>query len=290
MISSRPQRTISRPVAVRGRGYWSGQRVRVEFRPADPGTGLAFVRDDLPGKPRVQVDVSSARPASRRTVLSVGPAEIEMVEHVLASLYGVGVDNCEIGVDASEMPGCDGSATEFVAALDRAGYTEQPAFTHPIYVDRPFRCGGGDQWIEMRPSIGGGLSIEYHLDYGPNSPIGTQWFVLNATPGTFRSELCAARTFVLKEEAEALRAQGLAGHVSPTELLIFGPDGPIDNELRWPDECVRHKVLDVLGDLALVGRPIAAHVVAFRSGHLLNGELAGALSNAYCQEHMRKSA
>lgn len=291
MIASRPQRTISRAVAVRGQGYWSGKRVRLEFRPAEPGAGLYFVRDDLAGQPRVDALAENITPASRRTVLADGPARVEMVEHVMAALFGLGVDNCEIGVDGAEVPACDGSSSEYVAALDRAGYSEQPAFTKPVYVDRPFRFGEGDQWIEMRPSIGGGLSVEYHLDYGADTAVGRQWYVFEATPRAFRSELTAARTFVLEREADAFRAQGLAGHVTPRDILIFGAEGPIDNELRWEDECVRHKVLDVMGDLALVGRPVAGHVVACRSGHRLNGELARALAGVYLQgESVRRSA
>ncbi len=125
------------------------------------------------------------------------------------------------------------------------------------------------------------MSIEYGLDYGPGNAIGAQWLVTELEPVAFTAELAPARTFLLKAEADALTAQGLGGHVSPQDLLIFGPDGPIDNPLRYEDECVRHKMLDVVGDLSLAGRPLLGHFVACRSGHQLNGQLvAEILANA----------
>jgi hypothetical protein len=133
-------------------------------------------------------------------------------------------------------------------------------------------------WIEALPPIHAGLSVEYELDYGPG-PIGRQVLAITVTPETYRAELAAARTFIMKDEGERLRAAGLAGGVTTRDLLVFGAEGPIDNPLRWPDECVRHKVLDLVGDLALAGRPVHAHVRACRSGHRLNGRLAAQLQN-----------
>ncbi|MEM9184939.1 MAG: UDP-3-O-acyl-N-acetylglucosamine deacetylase [Planctomycetota bacterium] len=274
----RPQRTLARPAIVAGHGYWSSERVVVEFRPAAVGAGIAFVRDDLDGAPRIPAAVAHQRPADRRTILASGnggqsTAEVEMVEHVLAALYGLGVDNCEVGVSAAEMPGCDGSSLAFVEAIADAGLVEQHKSIEPLVVTTPVRCQRGDAWIEARPPIGDGLSIEYNLDFGPDSPIPAQWSVTSIDQVAFATELAPARTFVLKAEADAIRAQGIAEHVTANDLLIFGPDGPIDNALRYPDECARHKALDVVGDFALAGRPIAGHIVACRSGHRLNAEL-----------------
>lgn len=286
MPQSRTQHTLARPVSVRGVGYWSGQEVRVEFRPAPVGAGRFFVRDDLPGSPRIPAESASRTDAQRRTVLATDEADVEMVEHVLAALAGLEVDNCEIGVTSAEMPGLDGSAAAFVEAIAQAGLTSQAALVRPIMVERPLRCGDADKWIEVRPPMGDRLSIEYRLDYGADSPIGSQWLVTDVDPMAFIAELAPARTFLLKQEADALIERGLGAHVSPDELLIFGPDGPIGNQLRFDDECVRHKVLDVVGDLALAGRPIVGHVVAYRSGHQLNGQLVAELlkdERLHCQ-------
>ena len=284
MSPPRLQRTVAAPTRVEGRGYWSGEEVTVEFRPAPAGAGVWFVRDDLVGRvrdPRVEAVYSRRQPAARRTVLrGAGGAEVAMVEHVIASLSGLGVDNCEVGVTAAEMPGCDGSAAPFVSAIDSVGLVEQQAISDPLVVTRPVRCGDDSRWIEARPPMGGGLSIEYRLDYGPDSAIGRQWLVAEIDPDSFRYEICAARTFLQESEAHALRAEGLGEHVAPSELLIFrdapandAERAPIDNSLRYADECVRHKILDAVGDLALAGRPIVGHIVACCSGHRLNGDL-----------------
>ncbi len=290
MNPARPQKTLARPATIAGLGYWSGNAVKVEFRPASAGTGLSFVRDDLPTKARIPVAVAFQQPADRRTILQCGESSVEMVEHVLAALTGLEVDNCEVGVSGPEMPGCDGSALAFVEAIADAGLIEQAALTQPLVVSQPIRCGDGDRWIEARPPIGAGLSVEYNLDYGQTSPIGSQWFVAEIAPTAFRAELAPARTFVLKEEADAIRAQGLARHVTAKDLLIYGPSGPIENQLRYPDECARHKALDVVGDLALAGRPVVGHIVACRSGHRLNAELVRRLLELHGENTIRKSA
>jgi UDP-3-O-acyl N-acetylglucosamine deacetylase len=290
MTQSRTQHTLARPVSVRGIGYWSGQEVRVEFRPAPLGEGRYFVRDDLPEAPRIAAHVSQRSDAQRRTVLAAGDAKIEMVEHVLAALAGLEVDNCEIGVTSSEMPGCDGSAAAFVDAIQQAGLRAQPGFVSPIVIDKPIRCGDERKWIEARPPLGSRMSIEYGLDYGPGSAIGAQWLVTELEPMAFTAELAPARTFLLKAEADALTAQGLGGHVTPQDLLIFGLDGPIDNPLRYDDECVRHKMLDVVGDLSLAGRPILGHIVACRSGHQLNGQLVAEILANVQDSSQRRSA
>lgn len=288
MSPPRLQRTLVRPAAVEGRGYWTGKPVRVEFRPAPADAGITFVRDDLgEGAGPIRALASRRQPATRRTVLSgsgENAAEVAMIEHVMAALYGLGVDNCEVGVTAAEMPGCDGSAAPFVEAIDTAGLTEQAAVCEPLVVTRPVRCSDEQAWIEARPPLGERLTIEYRLDYGVGSAIGRQWLVVEVTPEAFRYEIAAARTFILQSEADALTAQGLGGHVTTSDLLIFRDEPqteeehqPIDNPLRYADECVRHKVLDVIGDLALAGRPLVGHIVACCSGHRLNGDLVEAV-------------
>jgi UDP-3-O-acyl-N-acetylglucosamine deacetylase len=218
--------------------------------------------------PALRIDVP------RRTTLESNGVRVEMIEHILAALAGLQIDNCEVWVNAAEMPGCDGSAIQFVEALDRVEIVEQDAPVHTLLVDRPIRVGDAEGWIEARPPRSTGLSISFELDYGPQTAIGLQSHSIDVTPKSFRTELASCRTFILEEVAQAMVAQGIGKRVTPRDLLIFGRHGLIENRLRFPNECVRHKVLDVIGDLALTGCSVIGHIVAFRSGHRLHAELA----------------
>ncbi|MFM8415591.1 MAG: UDP-3-O-acyl-N-acetylglucosamine deacetylase [Planctomycetota bacterium] len=272
-MQPRPQQTIRRAVTVAGKGYWSGRPCRVEFLPAAANTGIAFLRS-VGGVPvRIPVTVESRVDATARTNLAVAGVRVQMVEHAVSALAGLGIDCCLIKVTAEELPGLDGSAHGFVAALEEAGIERLGAPVEPIVVREPCRIRDGDAWIEALPPVHPGLSVDYELDYGPG-PIGRQVLAIRVTPESYRAELARARTFITEPEARRLRAAGLAADVTTRDLVVFGADGPIDNPLRWPDECVRHKVLDLVGDLALAGRPVHAHVRASRSGHRLNAMLA----------------
>jgi UDP-3-O-acyl N-acetylglucosamine deacetylase len=259
---------------VDGFGYFSGRDIRVEFRPAPAGSGVTFVRGDLSPSVRVPVSPALRQNVPRRTTLAWRGVRVEMVEHVLAALAGLGVDNCDVWVDAAEMPACDGSAVAFVEALDAVGTIDQAAPVRQIRVQRPIRVGDERNWIEAAPAHGNGLSISFDLDYSSHPAIGRQRIRLDVHAESFRAELAPCRTFLEEEAARAMLAQGVGQRVTTKNLLIFGPDGPIDNRLRFDDECVRHKVLDVVGDLALTGCEIVADVFAFRSGHCLHAELA----------------
>ena len=271
----RSQRTISKPVTVTGYGFWSGQDVEVEFHPADPHHGIVFYRTDLASEPSIPALVENRIEVPRRTVLTSKAARVEMVEHICAALAGLQIDNCRVLVNAQEMPGCDGSALPFVAALDEAGIEEQSAARACLVIDDVTRVGDDDCWIEARPNRTGkaGLKVEYRLDFGPDNVIGRESIRMRLNETRFREELAPARTFVLKEEADWLRSQGLALRTSAKDVLVFDEEGPIDNELRFEDECVRHKALDVVGDLALAGCDIHGKIHAHRSGHRLNADL-----------------
>jgi UDP-3-O-[3-hydroxymyristoyl] N-acetylglucosamine deacetylase len=198
---------------------------------------------------------------------------------VMSALAGLEIDCCVVRVHGEELPGLDGSALAFVEAIEAAGGVDLGSPVDPLVVSETVRVGGDDAWIEASPPEFAGLSVEYELDYGPG-PIGRQTWSGRLDPGSYREGLAAARTFLPAADAERLRAQGRGLSATTGDLLVFGPDGPIGNTLRWPDECVRHKVLDLVGDLALAGRPIHAHVRAFRTGHRHNGELAARLAAA----------
>jgi UDP-3-O-[3-hydroxymyristoyl] N-acetylglucosamine deacetylase len=278
MHALRKQRTISQPVSVFGFGFWSGRDVHLEFRPAAQDTGIVFVRRDA-GETRIQAVVSNRIETPRRTTLSCGRVSVEMVEHVMAALSGMRIDNCEVWADEAEMPGCDGSSLPFVEALRQAGVVEQTAPRPQLVVRNITRLGTDDAWVEARPSVDGNLNIKFRLDYGSGNAIGRQSLQLAVSPESFRRELAPARTFVLQEEAQWLVERGLGKRATYQNVLVFDNDGPVENELRFRDECVRHKALDLLGDLALAGCDLVAQLVAHRSGHRLNAELVKALLN-----------
>lgn len=269
-VSSRTQRTLKRDAAVAGVSFLSGVDSRVTFRPAEADTGVVFVRTDLPGEPRVPARADCVVPRQRRTAIQQGEAVVEMVEHVLAALAGLQVDNCVVEIDAPETPGCDGSSRAFVDAILEAGIVPQDRKRPTLRIRHPVTVQEGSATLTAHPGVGESLVLSYNLDYGRDNPIGSQSLFLGLSPETFQNELASSRTFVLQSEAQALRESGIGAGVTEADLLVIGPNGPIDNTLRFPDECVRHKMLDMVGDLALAGRDIVGHVVAHRSGHQLN--------------------
>jgi UDP-3-O-acyl N-acetylglucosamine deacetylase len=277
-ISFRPQRTLARPAEVRGVGFLTGADVRLRFVPAPPNAGIAFVRTDLRPPVRIPATADQVTGTSRRTTLGNPPAQVMLVEHVLAALAGLKIDNCSIELDACEPPGLDGSAREFVAALADAGCVAQPG-RRPIWsVSEPVTVGQNGATLTLYPPDRPGLRISYMLEYGDGCPIARQRFTLPVTPDRMITEVAGCRTFLLEKEAVEFRLQGLGERLTPADLLVFGPRGPIDNRLRFADEPARHKVLDVLGDLALCGADLEGHVVAYRSGHPLNVQLVRSLT------------
>jgi UDP-3-O-acyl N-acetylglucosamine deacetylase len=277
MDVTRNQRTISAPTTVEGVGYWSSRDVRLEFRPAAIDTGIVFVRGDLPGSPRIPATIANRTETPLRTVLRSGAAGVDMIEHVMAAMAGTQVDNCEIWVNQAEMPGCDGSALPFVEALQKAGIVEQSAKRAKLHVRHVTRLGDERSWIEARPSWSGRTVVQYELDYGGGNAIGRQSLEILLSPRFFHLNLAPSRTFMLESEAAALQAQGLGLRTTFQDLLVFDAQGPINNVLRFPDECVRHKIVDIIGDLALAGCDLVGHFVAYRSGHRLNGDLVRAI-------------
>ncbi len=280
LTARRLQRTIVRETEVRGVGFFHGADVAMRFRPAEADTGVVFVRADLPERPAVPAHIDHVIPRQRRTTLQHGEATVEMVEHVLAALSGLRVDNCLIEIDAPETPGCDGSSQEFVDALNEAGVVELDRERETLVIDRPVTVREGQSTLTAHPGDGESLVLSYHLDYGRHTPIGAQSLFLDVSPESFRKELAPSRTFLLEAEALALRQAGIGKRTTEADLLIFGRDGVIGNQLRYPDECVRHKILDMVGDLALLAKDLSGHVVAHRSGHRLNAALVRQLLEA----------
>jgi len=272
----RKQTTIAEPVSVPGYGFWSGRDVNLTFRPAQANSGVVFVRTDLPGQPRIPAVVQNRVNGPRRTTLVANGCPVEMVEHVLAALAGLQIDNCEIHVDRAEMPGCDGSSLAFTEVLTDSGIVELDADRQVIRVESSIRVGSEDAWIQAEPVCSDELELIYHLHYDCPA-IGTQSFNSIVSPAVFVTEIAPARTFVLLEEAQQLQQQGLGQRVTYQDVIVFDDHGSIDNELRFDDECARHKMLDMIGDFSLSGSDLIGRFTASRSGHRLNSQMVFAL-------------
>jgi len=267
-------------VELEGRGLFTGEPVAMRVRPGSPNTGIWFVRTDQSPPISVAAVVENVSKRSRRTSLRNGTVAIEAVEHCLSACAGLNVDNLQIELNATELPGLDGSCQPFVEQLRSAGICEQEAVQEPYVVQDVVRVVEGDCELVALPPLdpqSETLEIAYDLDYGPKGPIGRQMYRVALTPESFEANIAPARTFVLEREATDLRAAGLGSHLSYQDILVFGDSGPIDNSLRFPDECVRHKILDLLGDMALFGRPVVGRIYARKSGHSLNHALVRAL-------------
>lgn len=282
-IGSRHQRTLAAPAEVSGVGFVTGAAVRLRFLPAGPDSGVRFTRTDRPGRPSIPAHASKVSGTARRTTLGPADTGVTLVEHVLAALAGLRIDNCTIEIDGPEPPGLDGSAQGFVDALHSAGIVLQTA-QRPIWATpEPITLAQDGATVTIHPVEPGddkNLKITYFLDYGLTSPIARQTHTMTVTPEAFTFEAANCRTFLLETEAHALRSQGVGKHLTAKELLVFGPRGPLENRLRFANEPARHKVLDLVGDLALCGFDLAGHVVAYRSGHALNVAMAKVLSGS----------
>lgn len=287
---SRPQRTLKNPVEYRGVGLHSGKEARVTLEPAEAGNGVTFVRVDLEEEPEVRANGAYMKSRERRTCLQNGRAEVYTCEHLLASLYALGIDNAVVKIDCEEVPGMDGSAADFVAGLKGAGIVELRAQRQTYQVKEPIYVREGNASLVALPG-NGGLTIEYHLDYPANNgqPEPTRQTVgFHLSPETFEREIAPARTFVFEHEVEALRAAGLGKGANAQNTLVVRNGGSVvDNTLRCDDELARHKVLDLLGDLAVTGIDLDAHIIATRSGHSLNMKLVQALLDAMHEEESR---
>ena len=275
--TARPQRTLKNPVEYRGIGLHSGKEIKIVVRPAEAGTGVSFVRTDIEDHPVVRAHGANMKARQRRTCIQDGRAEVYTCEHLLAALYALGIDNAMVEIDGEEVPGLDGAASEFFRGLQSSGSVEMRA-TRPIWsVKQPIYVREGSASLVALPGTGK-LTIEYHLDYPKqngaiqgNNGGGTKQIVgFELTPENFERDIAPARTFVFAHEVEALRAAGLGKGANPQNTLVVGPNGPEQNSLRWDDELARHKILDLIGDLANAGVDLDAHIIATRSGHGLN--------------------
>lgn len=281
------QKTIKNEAQLSGRGLFFGRDVNVRFQPAEPDTGIVFVRTDLEKPVQIRVGPESIVQRERRSALGNGEVFIETSEHCLAASAALGLTNLIIEIDAPELPGFDGSCEEYFKALQKSGPIEQARPRRELVVRDPICIQEGDKAIYALPDTTGGLQITFDMDYTQHTGIGRQTYSCRLSEAHFAKHLAPARTFVLEAEARQMQAAGIGTHLGPKNILVISSDGPIKNSYRFPDECVRHKVVDLIGDLMLAGCPIEGHIVACRSGHALNQQLVHAL---IAQDKKKKGA
>jgi UDP-3-O-[3-hydroxymyristoyl] N-acetylglucosamine deacetylase len=269
----RAQSTLSRPLRISGVGLHTGRHVDVLLSPAPSDHGIVFYRSDvdrfIPGV------IEEAGALDHATTLGPRGQEIGTVEHLLSAAFGLGLDNMLVEVNGPEVPILDGSALPWVNGIRHAGLVRQAAPIRPFTPPRAMTLtGAGGKRIEVRPARE--LRITYTIDFA-HPAVGRQSITVVPTPDGYARHLAPARTFGFLAEYEALKAHGLARGASMTNCIVIGAEGVENGALRFPDEFVRHKALDLVGDLALVGRPLLAHVIVQRGGHALHAQLARAL-------------
>ncbi len=269
------RRTLAAPACVEGVGLHTGVRTTARCLPAPAGAGIRFRHTDLPGAPLIAARLSEVRSTERRTALGEDPVSVQTVEHLLAAAAAMGLDDLLVELDGPEPPIGDGSFEPYLAALRQAGVADQPGEPVVYRVTAPFHLVEGDSTYVVAPAPM--LRLTTTIEWA-HPLIGRQSGSYDITPEGFARELAGARTFGFLREAEMLRARGLALGAGVESTLILSEDGLVGGALRWPDEFVRHKAGDILGDLALVGGRVQAHVVATRPSHQGNIALARWLS------------
>ena len=282
------QHTIAKPVGLEGRGLFHGQPVAVTLKPAPADHGVVFVRTDLDGA-QVPALVKHVVKRPRRTTLKNGHAMVEVCEHCLSAVAGLGIDNLIIELDAAEMPAMDGSAKPFLDALLQAGLKAEDQPRQRLVVKQPVVVRQDDAMVAAVPSDESTLQLLYELDYSSCRAIGRQLHAFDCRNGDYAHQIAPSRTFCLESEAAALQEAGLGKHLTADDTLVIGDDGPLgSNSLRFDDEPVRHKMLDLIGDLALLGLPIAGRITAYRSSHALNHMLVRKLLQQYQGQRRRE--
>ncbi|MBF0490888.1 MAG: UDP-3-O-[3-hydroxymyristoyl] N-acetylglucosamine deacetylase [Candidatus Omnitrophica bacterium] len=269
------QKTIKTAVTLSGVGLHTGNNVTVTLKPAKADEGIHFCRVDLSGSPRIKLELSSIvmDPAvTRCTAIESNGIRVMTIEHLLAALSGLGIDNLCIDINGTEVPGLDGSSLEFVKAIEHVGMSDLGKPRRYLEVYQPIVISKDTSSIMIVPSKG--FEISYTLDY--DHPLLRQQTVyFDVKKESFLQDISSARTFCLESEAQEIRSRGLGLGAGPKNTLIISNEGPIDNTFRFDNECARHKVLDIVGDLYLLGFPIRGKIIASKSGHALNRALVG---------------
>lgn len=272
------QRTIADKVSFSGIGLHRGCLTTVTFAPAPPNSGIVFKRVDMPDSPPIPADIDHVIDVSRGTTIGIGDAHVHTVEHALSAMVGLGVDNLLVELDGDEIPNGDGSALPVMTTLIKAGIVEQDAEKLYITVDRPVYYRQDDVTLSVLPSDELRVTMTIAYDH---VAIGTQYASFNIDENTYREQIAPARTFCFLREVKMLQEKGLIQGGSLESAVVIGDESIINEDLRFPDEFVRHKILDLLGDMYLLGRPIKGHIVGVKAGHEKNVLFSKQIRKAY---------
>ena len=264
------QKTIAQETSLEGTGLHSGKKAHLRFLPSESNKGIIFKRVDVSPAKSIPINDFEFTEHKRRTAIAKNGVEVHTVEHLMAALWALSIDNITIEIDTEELPGLDGSADGYYKALKSLGVTEQDTPRKILKIKEPLWYDKKEAFIGIFP--GRNFKISYLLDV-PSPAIGRQALSIELDGESFAKEIAPARTFCLREEAEMLIKMGFGKGADTKNTLVMDKNGPIDNVLRFPDEPVRHKILDLIGDLYLVGCPIECRVIAIGSGHDLNIEI-----------------
>ncbi|MEW6746491.1 MAG: UDP-3-O-acyl-N-acetylglucosamine deacetylase [Planctomycetota bacterium] len=281
----RNQRTIKGVVELAGVGIHTGTQVRMRVKPADPDTGVTFIRTDLPDAAPIPATLDYVQDNLRRTTLRNAEAEVHTIEHLLAALAGLGIDNLQVELDGAEVPGVDGSALPFLELFQSVGLVEQKAPRKVHVVEEPVFVSDEGATIGAL-ALNGGLRLSYTLDF-PNTSVGSQFLALDINTETFTSAIAPARTFCFAQEIQALREHGLGKGADYNNTLVIENGRVVENKLRYEDEYVRHKILDLLGDLFLLNADLEASVHATKTGHRTNRLLVRQLADQMAMQETR---
>ena len=272
MLRTRHAQTLASPIAINGHGLHSNSQCTVTLRPAEQASGITFYH--LPSGVIIPALASYVEDCSLATTLAKNGIKLQTVEHLLSALTGLEIDNLTIELTGEELPILDGSAAPWVAAIQKAGITQLPFISKVMHITKPIEVIGKNKWIRITPYPG--LRVDYTIDFD-HPAIGRQQYSFINTPENYIVNLGAARTFCMEKDIDFMRSQGLAKGGSLENAVVFGPNGPLNDSLRFKNEAVRHKALDLLGDLKLLGAPIEGFVEAFCAGHTIHVELVNAI-------------
>lgn len=263
------QTTLAKTAVYKGIGLHSGREVSIELMPAEPDSGIVFLRTDLEGNPEIKASAENVTSTVRATTIEDNGAKVFTIEHMMSVLHAMRVDNCRIAISAEEPPVADGSALTFFELVRKAGIVEQEAQRRELVVSRPVRVDKDDSFVVAVPYDGFRISF---TSINPHKLIGVQYFDIEVNEDSFYKEIAQARTIAYEKEIEALRNMGLGLGGTIDNVIVYNDEGWI-NPLHYDDELVRHKILDIIGDLRLAGL-VKGHFIAVKSGHALNTAMA----------------
>lgn len=259
------QTTIAKAVKYTGIGLHSGREVQMELKPAEADIGVVFVRTDIEGNPTIKADAENVTSTVRATTIEENGVKVFTIEHIMSAIHALGIDNCQVLMNSEEPPVADGSSLEFFKLLKSAGVVELAVERQEAVIDKVYRVEDGDKMVLALPYDGFRISF---TSINEHPLIGTQYFDVTITPEVYEKEIAEARTIAYEKEIEMLRKMGLGLGGTIDNVIVYNDEGWM-NPLHYPDELVRHKILDIVGDLRLAGI-CRGHFIAVKSGHALN--------------------